>query len=632
MATQIQKDEKSCQNIQTSKHNMYKNVLKEVSLTSWDDCNYSLAVKQQAMYAAFTVIPQFKVEKVFQDLTNLFEEQLDVQSELFEFEEKFQAELLCKTHFPIHELEAPKSKRARNDGDFDETCSMVSDSSSKRSKSKKTVKIKREEGSEPLESYVADFVTGHHENIKFYNISETINKATIAKIIHADCTETYTSKTVYEKSITKVLENANFMEKLIQLLEQDQFLDFQYAVPVAHIILNICCGAEKIMKIITEKNIHKLIIKIIGVSKPNNQNQFPEKTRVRMKAKTALIWALCELASTSTTKNQITQDVDVLFKSLAAAYLEFQIAEETDGLYWIVQLILNTINSSRINNDQFKKLLNHQETVYGDFNLLYHIFDFCIGRTDGSDRILRWEAFLNNDYLVTAIEQVYYGDQEQEMSVDLHEKRKTTILDSLATASSLADDFEHQKTKDNLAYLCGNVIDLSLVENNAKEFKQMLHIIDQIAVSQPSSVGNDQVKIIVKKIGSGKNPDADLFNLMFEIIRSISIRNDANTHCLVQFGVFEAILKVHKHWIIPANNKQTTSQKRVLELSLEFIHDYLLKNSPVKEIQEIVDTMKRLQEHLQPKIRESLLPKILGILDKKNKNLVASIFDFESAK
>jgi len=168
---------------------------------------------------------------------------------------------------------------------------------------------------------------------------------------------------------------------------------------------------------------------------------------------------------------------------LSAAYLEFQIAEETDGLYWIVQLIINTINSTRINNEQFNKLINHQETVYGDFNLLYHIFDFCIGRIDENDRMLRWEAFLNNDYLVTAIEQVYFGDQEQAMN-EHFEKRKTTILDSLATASSLADDFVHEKAKDNLAYLCGNVIDLSLVENNAKEFKQMLHIIDQIAVNQ----------------------------------------------------------------------------------------------------------------------------------------------------
>ena len=156
---------------------------------------------------------------------------------------------------------------------------------------------------------------------------------------------------------------------------------------------------------------------------------------------------------------------------------------------------------------------------------------------------------------MTTIEQVYFGDQEQEMDADLNDKRKLSILNSLATASSLADEFEHQQTKDNLAYLCENVIDLSLVENNAKEFKQMLHIIDQVAVSQPGSVGKDQLKIIVKKIGSGKNPDADLFNLMFEIIRSISIRNDANTHCLLKFGVFSAISGVHKHWILQCVQK-----------------------------------------------------------------------------
>merc|ERR1712127_528097 len=78
------------------------------------------------MYAAFKAIPQFKAEKVFQDLTNLFEEQLDVQSEVFEFEEKFQAKLLCKSEFQVQEIQAPQSKRARKmeDGDFGETCSM----------------------------------------------------------------------------------------------------------------------------------------------------------------------------------------------------------------------------------------------------------------------------------------------------------------------------------------------------------------------------------------------------------------------------------------------------------------------------------------------------------------------------
>ena len=151
----------------------------------------------------------------------------------------------------------------------------------------------------PYFFHVADFVTSHHENIKFYNISETINQATIAKIIDADCTETYTPKNVYEKAITKVIENVNFMEKIIQLLEQEKFLEFEYAVPVAHIILNICCGAEKIMKIVIGKKIHNLIIKIIGVPGPADpENLFPEKMRVRMKAKTALVWALCELAST----------------------------------------------------------------------------------------------------------------------------------------------------------------------------------------------------------------------------------------------------------------------------------------------------------------------------------------------
>ena len=90
----------------------------------------------------------------------------------------------------------------------------------------------------------------------------------------------------------------------------------------------------------------------------------------------------------------------MLLNALSAAYLEFQRAQETDGLYWVVQLILNTINSSRIDNDQFKKLLNHQETVYGDYNLLFHLFDFCIGKSDGNDKIVRWEAFLNRDYRV----------------------------------------------------------------------------------------------------------------------------------------------------------------------------------------------------------------------------------------
>jgi len=236
------------------------------------------------------------------------------------------------------------------------------------------------------------------------------------------------------------------------------------------------------MKIIPDKNIHNLIIKIIGVAGPKNQKKFPEKTKIRMKAKTALVWALCEMASTSTEcKNQIMEDVDVLFKNLSIVYLEFQNSQETDGLYWVVQLLIDTVNAGRINNAQFEVLLGHQETIYGDFNLIHHLLEFSIGHND--DSVVRWGAFLENDYLVTAIEEVYFGDQQQDMNLDLHPKRKRTILDSLATASALADNYKNQKSRDNLAYLCGNIIDLSLVENDPKEFKQMLHIIDQIAVS-----------------------------------------------------------------------------------------------------------------------------------------------------
>ena len=466
--------------------------------------------------------------------------------------------------------------------------------------------------------HVADFVTSHHENVKFFNISETISKATIAKIVHQDCTETYVPKKAYEKSITKVSEDTNFIEKIVQVLKQESFLDHQYSVPVSHIILNICCGAEKIMKIIPEKNIHNLIIQIIGVAGPKNQKKFPDKTKIRLKAKTALIWALCEMASTSTEcKNQIMENVDVLFKNLSVVYLEFQKSQETDGLYWVVQLLIDTVNSSRINNEQFKVLLGQQETVYGDFNLLYHLLEFGIGHND--DSVVRWGALLNNDYLVTAIEEVYFGDQQQDMNLDLHPKRKRTILDSLATASALADNYEHQKSRDNLAYLCGNIIDLSLVENDPKEFKQMLHIIDQIAVSQPSSIGDEQVEIIVEKIETEKNPDADLVNLMFEIIRSISIRNEADTHCLKKFGVFKAIANVHQFWVLPDNGRPpTTGQKQVLDLALGFIHDYIKKHTPVKEIYQTVDSLKRLKEHLMPKIRESVLPKIVRLLEEKN--------------
>ena len=77
---------------------------------------------------------------------------MDVQSEVFDFEEKFQAQLLCKTQFPVCDIEAPKTKRARSDGDFDETCSMVSDTSSKLSKFKKSVNAKKR-ADEPLENY-----------------------------------------------------------------------------------------------------------------------------------------------------------------------------------------------------------------------------------------------------------------------------------------------------------------------------------------------------------------------------------------------------------------------------------------------------------------------------------------------
>lgn len=158
MATQVRNDERIFQQNRNSKYKMYKSVLKELSLTSWNDCNYSIAVKQQAMYAAFEVIPQFKCQKVFQELANLFEEQLDIQSEIFTLEEEFQAKLLCKTKLlpPTSVVQPPKTKRSRNDGDHDEDCSMMSIDStlnSKRgAKAKKSVSIKKEPD-EPLENY-----------------------------------------------------------------------------------------------------------------------------------------------------------------------------------------------------------------------------------------------------------------------------------------------------------------------------------------------------------------------------------------------------------------------------------------------------------------------------------------------
>ena len=103
--------------------------------------------------------------------------------------------------------------------------------------------------------------------------------------------------------------------------------------------------------------------------------------------------------------------------------------------------------------------------------------------------------------------------------------------------------YKEKRPVTNLNYLTGNIIDLNLVEKDAKEFKNMLHIIDQIAVSQPDTISDEQLEIIVKKIENGNNPDADLFNLMFEIIRSLSIRGDLVTHCPKTYGVFKAIKK-----------------------------------------------------------------------------------------
>ena len=154
---QVRKDEIIFKQIQQRQNKEYQQVLLELSRTSWNDCNYSKAVKQQAMYSAIQTIPEYRIRDIFKQLAIMFGEEIEIQEEIFNVEEEFKAKMICKMDETDDEdvVIQSSSKRAKNnDGDFDMSISSLDTTlnSTRGAKKSKSLKIMKEP-EEPLENY-----------------------------------------------------------------------------------------------------------------------------------------------------------------------------------------------------------------------------------------------------------------------------------------------------------------------------------------------------------------------------------------------------------------------------------------------------------------------------------------------